>query len=124
MQSFLQYRTIGLAVQKQPGRDQEKATTWVESSLPPPPAPAPMYEAQTAIQHPPISVPDAASKNGAYEDNSELDQTSSIVLTRTRYSERTALGHALTGIHARDRTTQEGKGSQVFVVSWGGSVTH
>jgi hypothetical protein len=40
--------------------------------------------------------------------------------TRTRFSARTALGHALNGIHARDRKTHEGKGSLVFVVNWDG----
>ncbi|KAJ8096434.1 major facilitator superfamily transporter [Lipomyces tetrasporus] len=120
MQSFLQYRRIGLAVQKQLARDQEKAT-WAEGPCrTAQPALASTYEAPTTVLHPPISIPDAASENGTYEDNAELDQTGSFVLTRTQYSARTALGHALTGIHARDRTTHEGKGSKFFVVSWEG----
>lgn len=30
------------------------------------------------------------------------------------------LGHTLIGIHARGRTTHEGKGREVFVVNWDG----
>ncbi|KUI63323.1 putative transporter mfs2 [Cytospora mali] len=39
----------------------------------------------------------------------------------TQYTARAALGHSLTGIHARDRRTHEGKGEKVFVVGWEGS---
>lgn len=43
-----------------------------------------------------------------------------IPTTATQHTARAALGHSLTGIHARDRTTHEGKGEQVFVVGWTG----
>ncbi|KAF6828311.1 MFS transporter [Colletotrichum plurivorum] len=35
-------------------------------------------------------------------------------------SEGTALGHVLTGVHVRDRTSREGRGGRVFVVGWEG----
>lgn len=43
-----------------------------------------------------------------------------IATAATQYTARAALGHSLTGIHARDRRTHEGKGEQVFVVGWEG----
>lgn len=38
----------------------------------------------------------------------------------TQYTAGAALGHSLTGVHARDRLTHEGKGDKVFVVGWEG----
>ncbi|KAK9241601.1 hypothetical protein V1506DRAFT_550271 [Lipomyces tetrasporus] len=50
MQSFLQYRRTGLAVQKQLARDQEKATTWAEGPCrTAQPALASTYEAPTTV---------------------------------------------------------------------------
>jgi hypothetical protein len=43
-----------------------------------------------------------------------------VETTRTRQSSRTALGHSLTGILARNRHTHEGLGGKVFVVDWEG----
>jgi hypothetical protein len=37
------------------------------------------------------------------------------------YSEATALGRVLTGVHVRDRRVSEGAGGQVFLVGWDGS---
>jgi hypothetical protein len=121
MQSFLQYRQFGLAVEEQLQRGKEKAVTWTETSdQPSQPALPLIHEAPEVVKHPPVSVSDAACENGAYKDDLELGRTNTIAITRTRYSARTALGHALTGIQARDRTTHEGKGSKVFVVNWEG----
>ena len=36
------------------------------------------------------------------------------------YSEATALGRVLTGVHVRDRRASEGAGGQVFLVGWDG----
>ncbi|KAI9656528.1 MAG: hypothetical protein M1821_004735 [Bathelium mastoideum] len=58
-----------------------------------------------------------------YEDDDhpdpELrDQIARIATIRTMYSESTALGIALTGIHVRDRSTRDGGSGQVFVVGY------
>lgn len=105
MQSLLQYRRFGLAVQKQLRRDQEKTTTMAES---PCQSILPTPEPPIVAQCPRTSFAEAVS------------ETDSVISTRTRYSARTALGHALTGIYARDRTSSEGKGSKVFIVNWEG----
>lgn len=49
-----------------------------------------------------------------------VDRVHTQATQRTQYTARAALGHTLTGIHARDRLTHEGKGEQVFVVGWEG----
>jgi hypothetical protein len=127
MQSILQYRRIGLAVQRQLDRDQEKAvalttgeTVDKDSQLP---IPAPSNQAPAAISVPPLSRSSTESlevDTHKEEDNIDTDRSGDIKQTRTQLSQRTALGYALTGIHARDRTTHEGKGSKVFVVGWEG----
>jgi hypothetical protein len=43
-----------------------------------------------------------------------------VETTQTRHSTRTALGHSLTGILARNRHAHEGHGGKVFVVDWEG----
>ena len=51
-------------------------------------------------------------------DHELRDQLSRHATAQTRYSENTALGIALTGIHVRDRMTREGGSGQVFVVGY------
>ena len=121
MQSFLQYRKYGLAVQQQLRKDQEKAITWVDNACQPSHTGcSSTHEASDAIQLPLTSVPSVASEDGVCNDNLRPDQTDNLAKIGTHYTARTALGHALAGIHARDRTTREGKGSKVFVVNWDG----
>ncbi|ROW02512.1 hypothetical protein VMCG_06004 [Cytospora schulzeri] len=43
-----------------------------------------------------------------------------VLTAATQYTARAALGHSLTGVHARDRQTNEGKGDKVFIVGWEG----
>ncbi|KUJ11239.1 MFS general substrate transporter [Mollisia scopiformis] len=111
MQSLLQYRRLGLAVQKQIQRDHEK-TNYPSSHLPAVP------EDQGQV------LQDATnSSNGTdSEDDNPMDlgRIGSVITVRTQNSLRTTLGHALTGIHARERLTHEGKGGKVFVVGWEG----
>lgn len=121
MQSFLQYRKYGLAVEQQLRQDQEKAVTWAEKAgQPSQPAHVLTHAALAAVQPPPTSVPDSASEDGIDSEILGPGQADIMARTRTRFSARTALGHALNGIHARDRKTHEGKGSLVFVVNWDG----
>lgn len=51
-------------------------------------------------------------------DHELRDQLSRHATVQTGYSEGTALGIALTGIHVRDRMTREGGAGQVFVVGY------
>lgn len=114
MQSFLQYRKVGQAVERQLGRERDleiQSTPANHGSHSPPPALPPTEEAQ------PSGGEDVGNLSSLQDTDSDIEN---VVPTRTRNSERTALGHALTGIHARDRTTHEGKGSKVFVVDWEG----
>ncbi|KIM99898.1 hypothetical protein OIDMADRAFT_126316 [Oidiodendron maius Zn] len=121
MQSFLQYRKYRLAIEQQLRRDQEKAITWLDNASQPSHTEcSSTHEASDAIQFPLTSVPSATSEDGVCNENLGQDQTDNLAKTGTRYTARTALGHALAGIHARDRTTHEGKGSKVFVVNWDG----
>ncbi|KUI61449.1 hypothetical protein VP1G_08618 [Cytospora mali] len=58
------------------------------------------------------------------QDDSDRDSTISahrVPTAATQYTARAALGHSLTGVHARDRRTHEGKGEKVFVVGWEGT---
>lgn len=121
MQSFLQYRKCRLAVEKQLRRNQEKEIGWAETRQPSQLVPLPVQAPPAAVQDPPFIISESASEDDIYEEDTESDQSGSVMVpTPTRYSARTALGHALTGIYARDRTTHEGKGSKVFVVHWEG----
>jgi MFS family permease len=127
MQSILQYRRIGLAVQKQLDRDREKAVALTTGETVgkdlPLPILAPSAQPPAAISVPPLSRSSTESlevDTHKDEDNIDTDRSGDIKQTRTQLSQRTALGYALTGIHARDRTTHEGKGSKVFVVGWEG----
>lgn len=133
MQSYLQSRRIGLAVQAQIERDRERAALITYSS-----GTAPEND---VLRQQPQAVAIAAGKEaGAPVDEQTPDlerQSSSISVSSssenesgtaahrthtaaTQYTARAALGHSLTGIHARDRATHEGKGSKVFVVGWEG----
>lgn len=99
---------MGLAVRKQVEKDHEKANH------------RPAY--LPTVSEVPAQVRQDASLSSctsSFEDESpvELDR---IATARTQHSLRTALGHALSGIHARERTTHEGKGEKVFVVDWEG----
>ncbi|KAI0023345.1 major facilitator superfamily transporter [Xylariomycetidae sp. FL0641] len=70
----------------------------------------------------------SSSKSSSDDNNDEDDddntaaavRVATLATVRTQYTERAALGHSLTGVHARERRTHEGKGSQVFVVGWEG----
>ncbi|GJC90177.1 putative efflux pump kojT [Colletotrichum liriopes] len=126
MQSFLQYRRAGVEAQAQIDRDVGK----IQSSNSPS---RPCDEVH----------PDGGEQDStAHEDKrqSPLSESSDTVdmeaqgqrpdgisepiersqTARTAYSEGTALGRALTGIHVRDRTGDEGHGGRVFVVGWAG----
>ena len=51
-------------------------------------------------------------------DGDLRDQLDRITTSHSKYSEHTALGLALTGIHVRDRNTRDGGTGQVFVVGY------
>ena len=73
MQSYLQFKRMGHAVRKQVERDQEKATG--------------------------LTTPET-------QDTDLIDPSShpaTLETVKTRQSQRTALGYALDGIHARER---------------------
>ncbi|KAH8201366.1 hypothetical protein TruAng_004449 [Truncatella angustata] len=135
MQSLLQNRRIGLAVQAQIERDRERAALITHSSGAAPPdgthgqhtsheGPLREKEAQTPRED--QSSPDLErqlSSSSASSSSSDDDPGLPAHRTHTaatQYSARAALGHSLTGIHARERATHEGKGSKVFVVGWEG----
>jgi hypothetical protein len=103
MQSILQYRKFGFAVQEQLRRQHELST---EKSHPHSPHPR---------------LPAAATPQSLDSITPSTDSDiESLAATPTHHSARTALGYALAGVSARDRTTHEGKGSKVFVVDWEG----
>lgn len=115
MQSILQYRRIGRAVDKQLAVEQnlEKGKSADLANL----HPASQHPIQSSI---PPARPESATDLEEDGIDSNLGRVGTIASVKTQYSRRTALGHALNGIHARDRTTNEGKGSKVFVVGWEG----
>ncbi|KAI1078916.1 major facilitator superfamily transporter [Whalleya microplaca] len=134
MQSYLQARRIGLAAKAQIERDLEKARLITVTSTHRAPAtdggvshprPASLSEKEDDLP----AEPDSKETNGdsnsqeVASDSSSEDDVARVPTTatiRTQYSEGAALGHSLTGIHARDRQTHEGKGGKVFVVGWEG----
>lgn len=143
MQSYLQSRKIGFAVKAQIERDVEKARLMTLRSIVSEPASTDDngVEQSEPRQGPasPESVPTHGSSqlddkekkpDGSEEENTSDDDSSDISVAaeripthatvRTQYTARAALGHSLTGVHARERTTHEGKGKQVFVVGWEG----
>lgn len=68
--------------------------------------------------------PSLSSESSDGSSSSALDGVSNaaqrVTTACTQYTARAALGHSLTGVHARDRLTHEGKGDKVFVVGWEG----
>jgi hypothetical protein len=145
MQSYLQSRRIGLAVQAQVERDRDRAALITGSSCAAGAgAEADGHHLPTTVLDPavlPRKTADAQAGGSPVDGHAEehgvgLDrQTSSsssvssasssnvaerIPTVATQYTARAALGHSLTGIHARDRRTHEGKGRKVFVVGWEG----
>jgi len=125
MQSVLQYRRIGLSVQAQLERDAEKAKELIASR----------HGNRSAGLSTPVTSDinhNNNSNNHDEDDNSneakdedsyppEDTQLNTLETTRTRYSERTALGYSLTGVDARARATNETEAGHVFVVGWEGN---
>jgi hypothetical protein len=114
MQSILQYRKIRLQVRKQLEKDLEKSGIYfTESHHPANPQPT---------QNPSISS-SSSSTTSSENTNENTPNLQTIPTTRTAPNQPTGegdLGHTLTGIHVRDRTTHEGKGEKVFIVDWEG----
>ncbi|RDW61640.1 MFS general substrate transporter-58 [Coleophoma crateriformis] len=111
MQSFIQYRKFSLAVRKQVQEDREKAVFCLSPEL---------HIPESLVRdHRRTSL--SSSTTCPAENTAEgLERANSATSARTQYSKRHTVGHFLTGIHARDRTTNEGKGGIVFVVNWEG----
>ncbi|CAN8104660.1 unnamed protein product [Discula destructiva] len=81
---------------------------------------------QNTEQQQPASSPSRASSSSADDTDTDDGEETGEALTSaptatTQHTARAALGHSLTGIHARARHTHEGrKDDQVFVVGWTG----
>lgn len=133
MQSLRQSRHLLSAVKAQVERDQERArlrTLDAEDSEPAAATAAASDPEKTAHDAEPPRRPSAesiprpslsSSNNSSEEASDQVSNTAQRVPTAaTQYTARAALGHSLTGVHARDRRTHEGKGSKVFVVGWEG----
>ncbi|KAI1339868.1 major facilitator superfamily transporter [Xylariaceae sp. FL0016] len=142
MQSYLQFRKIRLAVKAQVERDVEKARlVTLDSRVPRPPGNKNHGTGQAGSCRDTDARCDGPAHGSGILDDENVDSeedrdesasdssSSDSVLAervptcatvRTQYSARAALGHSMTGIHARDRRTHEGKGSKVFVVGWEG----
>lgn len=110
MQAFMQYRKIRHAVRKQVERDHEGVNIRPSQLRQVPALPS---QDRHAVSTP----PSATDKRDGIPS---LESPASSKTIHTQHSRRTALGHALNGIHARERTTNEGKGGKVFVVAWEG----
>ena len=106
MQSFLQYRKLGITVRKQIEKDYEKGQ----------PCEMPELSAQQRASI--FKSTTGLIDNSAV--NPDLERICSITTIHIHNSRRTTLGHALHGIHARERTMHEGKNGKVFVVGWEG----
>jgi hypothetical protein len=111
MQSFIQYRRIGLGVRKQLERDSEKSGFYfTQSRLP--------HNLQNGTHH---STPSSSSTSNSANNNTPDSQRNSITTNGDdEIIEESHFGHTLTGIHVRDRATHEGKGDKVFIVDWEG----
>ncbi|KAK6218777.1 hypothetical protein LQW54_002702 [Pestalotiopsis sp. IQ-011] len=144
MQSYLQSRRIGLAVQAQIERGRDRAALITRNSglaqqhnehdaisRQDGGEPAALLEEKTegpldgGVQRPEGDVERQISSRSSTSSSASDEEDSGTAPYRTetaatQYSARAALGHSLTGIHARDRATHEGKGSKVFVVNWEG----
>ncbi|KAJ0343772.1 hypothetical protein COL26b_010895 [Colletotrichum chrysophilum] len=122
MQSLLQYRRAGVAAQAQIDRDMGAAASSSQPASHQPSKTGQIFDEEKAHPaHPeerPGQVLEPTSDSSAESSNDE--DIERVGTTRTQYSEGTALGRVLTGIHVRDRTAHEGHGGRVFVVGWAG----
>lgn len=143
MQSIRQYRAIGRAVKAQIDRNaetaqrrtragdvneqQQKQNQQQSDDI----APSSLRDPEKATeengiapqhQEPPSLESSGHASLRSSEDDSENDGDDTayrVATAATQYTARAALGHSLTGIHARARHTHEGqKGMPVFVVDW------
>ncbi|GKT53089.1 major facilitator superfamily transporter [Colletotrichum tofieldiae] len=126
MQSFVQYRRAGVEAQAQIDRDVGKIQSSNSPSRPcdevHPDGGERDSMAHEEKRQSPLSessdTVDMEAQGQRPDGTSEPIERSQTA--RTAYSEGTALGRALTGIHVRDRTGDEGHGGRVFVVGWAG----
>lgn len=139
MQSFLQFRRAGLAVQAQIDRDLEKAQLITSNR-----SKGASGTADARRHHGPESGSAAAVAEEKDEDpagqaaetsrgsnssssnsdsgdaDADLGPAERVETTRTRHTEHTALGLVLTGVDVRDREAHEGGDGRIFVVGWEG----
>lgn len=134
MQSLRQSRHLLSAVKAQVERDQDRArlrTLDAEDSEPAATAaqnadPEKTAQDGAAPHRRPSaeSIPRPSMSSGSSNSSEAVDGVSNtaqrVPTAGTQYTARAALGHSLTGVHARDRLTHEGKGEKVFVVGWEG----
>lgn len=140
MQSFRQSRHLLSAVKAQVERDQDRArlrTLDTEDSEPAATAAAiapiddnadpkktAQDEAEPQRRPSAESIPRPSLSSQSSNSSEAVDGVSNtaqrVTTACTQYTARAALGHSLTGVHARDRRTHEGKGEKVFVVGWEG----
>lgn len=141
MQSFRQSRHLLSAVKAQVERDQDRArlrTLDAEDSEPAATAAAiaqiddhadpektaqdgaAPHRRQSAETIPPRPSLSSRSSNSSEAVDGVSNTAQRVPTACTQYTARAALGHSLTGVHARDRRTHEGKGDKVFVVGWEG----
>ncbi|KAK8243588.1 major facilitator superfamily transporter [Phyllosticta capitalensis] len=161
MQSYLQFRRIGLAAQAQIQRDLEKAQlVTIKPQAPEHTAPPSItsekdpHEGEEPREEQEEDPSDKEIESGGeVKENENLEKAESLdsspahrssastnssglaeiqpvdierhhtaTTVQTQYTARAALGHTLTGIHARDRRTHEGANGKVFVVGWEGEL--
>lgn len=134
MLSYLQYRRIGRAVQRQVDRDLEKAKalslhpqrhgfdTRPDGTFGDEENEKPSEPAETPRDTSPSPGPEVSSSedDDSYPVREDANEMARIATHRTHYSERTALGYSLTGIDAHMRATNETEVGHVFVVDWEG----
>lgn len=136
MQSVLQYRRIGRAVQQQISRDQEKARALSAYTQQHGIGGSDTKEKQqNTLEQPLEAVESLRDEEASLESTGDAEEEdvledsyppesdlnlSKIATHRTHYSERTALGYSMTGINARARRTNESEAGHVFVVDWEG----
>ncbi|KKK13082.1 hypothetical protein P175DRAFT_0469214 [Aspergillus ochraceoroseus IBT 24754] len=115
MQSFLQYRHAGRAAQAQIDRDAEKLRHGQPGEKSPAGSSFPNPEPSIGSGSP---MPDDNIEEGI----TNIERSHTIETVITRYSEGTALGHALTGIRVQDvhNHSHVGRSGRVFVVNWEG----
>ena len=133
MQSFLQYKRAGSAAQTQINRDLAKANgkknmrkDMDKENLSKLPGQSPEEDLEVKKQTTEEKSSLAMDRlELSDDDNEEIEEISSPAersrttdTIKTHYSEGTALGHALTGVHVRERRSHAGPGSLVFVVDW------